>query len=82
MNIRGVQKMIDLAKKMKNLNVFIHVSTAYANCDCTRCYDCYHLKQGVLAAIVFPLIKFPEDNLYTFCPGETNYTDTIKGLVQ
>ena len=33
MNIRGVQKMIDLAKKMKNLNVFIHVSTAYANCD-------------------------------------------------
>ena len=33
MNIRGVQKMIDLAKKMKKLDVFVHVSTAYANCD-------------------------------------------------
>jgi fatty acyl-CoA reductase len=33
MNIRGVKKMIDLARKMKKLDVFIHVSTAYANCD-------------------------------------------------
>ena len=33
MNVRGVQKMITLAKKMKKLEVFVHVSTAYANCD-------------------------------------------------
>jgi alcohol-forming fatty acyl-CoA reductase len=33
MNIIGVKKMLDLAKKMKNLEVFVHVSTAYANCD-------------------------------------------------
>ena len=33
MNVRGVQKMIVLAKKMKKLEVFVHVSTAYANCD-------------------------------------------------
>ncbi len=33
MNVIGVKKMIDLAKKMKNLEAFVHVSTAYANCD-------------------------------------------------
>jgi fatty acyl-CoA reductase len=33
MNILGVKQVIDLCKELKNLNVFIHVSTAYANCD-------------------------------------------------
>ncbi len=33
MNIIGVKKMLELAKKMKKLQVFVHVSTAYANCD-------------------------------------------------
>jgi fatty acyl-CoA reductase len=33
MNIIGVKKMLDLSKKIKNLEVFVHVSTAYANCD-------------------------------------------------
>ncbi|KAG8306270.1 hypothetical protein J6590_050641 [Homalodisca vitripennis] len=31
-NVRGTQEMINLAKEMKNLKVFVHVSTAYANC--------------------------------------------------
>ena len=33
MNIIGTKKVISLAKKMGNLEVLIHVSTAYANCD-------------------------------------------------
>ncbi|XP_046367983.1 fatty acyl-CoA reductase 1-like [Haliotis rufescens] len=33
MNVVGVRKMIELAKKLKHLQVFVHVSTAYANCD-------------------------------------------------
>ena len=33
MNILAVRKMIVLAKSMKNLEVFVHLSTAYANCD-------------------------------------------------
>jgi fatty acyl-CoA reductase len=33
MNVRGVKRMIDLALKMKKLQVFVHVSTAYANCE-------------------------------------------------
>jgi alcohol-forming fatty acyl-CoA reductase len=33
MNIIGTKEVIDLAKKCSNLLSFIHVSTAYANCD-------------------------------------------------
>jgi len=33
MNILGVRKMIKLVKTFKHLEVFLHVSTAYANCD-------------------------------------------------
>uniref|UniRef100_A0A0A9WBX3 Fatty acyl-CoA reductase n=2 Tax=Lygus hesperus TaxID=30085 RepID=A0A0A9WBX3_LYGHE len=31
-NIRGTREVLDLAREMKNLKGFIHVSTAYANC--------------------------------------------------
>lgn len=33
MNIRGTKKVIELCKKLKSLDAFVHVSTAYANCD-------------------------------------------------
>lgn len=33
MNIIGTKKVIDLCKKLKNLEALVHVSTAYANCD-------------------------------------------------
>ncbi len=33
MNIIGVKKVIELCKKIENLQAFIHISTAYANCD-------------------------------------------------
>ncbi|XP_022053038.1 fatty acyl-CoA reductase 1 isoform X1 [Acanthochromis polyacanthus] len=33
LNVLATQKMLSLARKMKQLEVFIHVSTAYANCD-------------------------------------------------
>lgn len=34
MNIESTKKLINLAYKMKHLEVFVHVSTAYVNCDC------------------------------------------------
>lgn len=34
-NVEGVKKVLNLSKKIKNLNVFVHVSTAFANCDRT-----------------------------------------------
>lgn len=35
MNILGTKKVIDLCKKMSQLESFVHVSTAYANCNRT-----------------------------------------------
>ncbi|KAK3603205.1 hypothetical protein CHS0354_036132 [Potamilus streckersoni] len=33
MNITGLKKLLELCKKMKKLEAFIHISTAFANCD-------------------------------------------------
>ena len=33
LNIIGVKKVMELCKELKNLEIFVHVSTAYANCD-------------------------------------------------
>lgn len=33
LNVLATQKMVRLAQRIKHLEVFIHVSTAYANCD-------------------------------------------------
>ncbi|KAL0155643.1 hypothetical protein M9458_049906, partial [Cirrhinus mrigala] len=33
LNVLATQKMVNLAQRMKHLEVFIHVSTAYAHCD-------------------------------------------------
>lgn len=33
LNVLATQKMLNLAHRMKHLEVFVHVSTAYANCD-------------------------------------------------
>lgn len=35
MNILGVRKMIQLARDFKSLQAFVHMSTAFANCDKT-----------------------------------------------
>ena len=34
-NYHGSQRMLQLAKECKHLEVFSHISTAYANCDRT-----------------------------------------------
>lgn len=43
MNVGGTVKMIELARKIKNLVTFVHVSTAYGNCNLNHieeiCYD-------------------------------------------
>jgi nucleoside-diphosphate-sugar epimerase len=32
-NIRGSLRMLDLAKKVKKLEIFTHISTCYVNCN-------------------------------------------------
>lgn len=39
MNMLGTLRVINLAKKMKNLEALIHVSTAYANCHLQETYE-------------------------------------------
>ncbi|XP_022665201.1 fatty acyl-CoA reductase 1-like [Varroa destructor] len=31
-NIAGTERLLELAKSMKNLKLFVHISTVYANC--------------------------------------------------
>ncbi|KAK0049591.1 fatty acyl-CoA reductase 1 [Biomphalaria pfeifferi] len=33
MNVLGVRRIVELAKKIRNLEALVHISTAYANCD-------------------------------------------------
>lgn len=33
LNVLATQKILALARRMKRLQIFIHISTAYANCD-------------------------------------------------
>ena len=33
MNVSGVHSMLELCKQLPSLVAFIHISTAYANCD-------------------------------------------------
>jgi len=33
MNLLAVRRMVKLCKRFKKLEVFVHVSTAYANCE-------------------------------------------------
>ena len=33
MNVLGVKSMLELARKLPNLVSFVHISTAYANCN-------------------------------------------------
>ena len=32
LNAMGTQRLLELARQMQNLEAFIHISTAYANC--------------------------------------------------
>jgi nucleoside-diphosphate-sugar epimerase len=34
-NIRGSLRMLELARKVKHLEIFTHISTCYVNCDQT-----------------------------------------------
>lgn len=80
MNIIGTQKVIELCKDMKHLKVFVHVSTAYANCDRTtineeiykapiepkKLIEMLDLIDDNLANYISPIIIKPKPNTYTY----------------
>ena len=49
MNVLVVRKMLQLARRMTRLEVFVHVSTAYAYCD-----------RDVIEEIVYPSSVEPQ----------------------
>jgi alcohol-forming fatty acyl-CoA reductase len=55
MNIKGLESVINLSKQMKNLNVIVHLSTAYCNTDqdvmTEKLYD-FDMKPRQLMAIL------------------------------
>ena len=49
MNVLVIRKMLQLARRMTRLQVFVHVSTAYANCD-----------RDVIEEVVYPSSVEPQ----------------------
>ena len=52
MNIYGVRGIIEICKKMKQLTSFVHISTAYSNCD-----------QEVIKEEIYPPPLYPKQLL-------------------
>jgi fatty acyl-CoA reductase len=42
MNIVGTRQVLALTKRLKRLEAFVHISTAYANCDRTHISECVY----------------------------------------
>lgn len=84
MNIIGVQKMIALAKKLKHLEVFVHVSTAYANCDRQHISETVYnppiQPEKLLEAVDWmeeDLVKLLTPKIVRFRPNTYTYTKAI-----
>ena len=48
-NVQGVSNVLTLANKLKNLRAFVHVSTAYSNCNRTA-----------IEEVIYPTLKTPD----------------------
>lgn len=80
MNIISTRKVIDLCKRMPNLEALVHVSTAYANCNRRyvselvynapvhpeRIIECTDWISDELANHITPSIIRPRPNTYTY----------------
>ncbi len=47
LNVEGTRRMLDLAKRMDSLEVFVHVSTAYSYCVRHRIEDSLYSDPGL-----------------------------------
>lgn len=80
MNVIGVKSMLTLAKQIKKLDSFLHVSTAYANCDKgtvkelvypppinpQKIVDAVEWMDNDAMDILTPRLVHPRPNTYTF----------------
>ncbi|KAM3609502.1 uncharacterized protein V6R79_015928 [Siganus canaliculatus] len=87
LNVLATQKLLGLAHKMKKLQVFIHVSTAYANCDrelieeviypppidYRRLLDCLDWMDDELVSTLTPKLIGERPNTYTYTKALAEY---------
>ncbi|XP_062856189.1 fatty acyl-CoA reductase 1 isoform X1 [Trichomycterus rosablanca] len=87
LNVLATQKMLKLAHRMKNLEVFIHVSTAYANCDrelieevvyqppvdYRRLIDTLEWMDDELVSLITPKLLGERPNTYTYTKALAEY---------
>lgn len=80
LNVLATQKMLSLAHRMKQLQIFLHVSTAYANCDrqlieeviyppavdYQRLSDALSWMDDDLVSVLTPKLIGERPNTYTF----------------
>ncbi|KAL1502598.1 hypothetical protein ABEB36_007719 [Hypothenemus hampei] len=85
-NVRGVRDFLQLAKQMKKLRAFLHVSTAFSNCDRNDISETFYdppitgekllnlvecLEDNQLEAITKTVLKnFPNTYVFTKCVAE------------
>ena len=62
MNVRGTKELMDLAKGMKNLISFVHVSTCYVHC---------HRQGEVIKEEIYPPEKFSVKEVLDMCENNT-----------
>ena len=58
LNVRGTKELMDLAKEMKNLISFVHVSTCYLHC---------HLQGEVIREEIYPPEDISVKDVLTMC---------------
>ncbi|KAK7892045.1 hypothetical protein WMY93_024008 [Mugilogobius chulae] len=87
LNVLATQKMLALGRKMKQLEIFIHVSTAYANCDrelieeviypppvdYRKLIDTLEWMDDDLVAAMTPKLIKERPNTYTFTKAIAEY---------
>lgn len=80
MNLAGTRRAMDVARKMKNLEAFVHLSTAFCNCDqeimYEKVYDFPHNPEDLMRMAewmdvktldaVTPKLLSPHPNTYTY----------------
>uniref|UniRef100_A0A3B3QT55 Fatty acyl-CoA reductase n=1 Tax=Paramormyrops kingsleyae TaxID=1676925 RepID=A0A3B3QT55_9TELE len=87
LNVLATQKVVALARRMKHLEVFIHVSTAYANCDRTvieemvypppvdykKLIDSLEWMDDKLVSLITPKLIGDRPNTYTYTKALAEY---------
>lgn len=87
MNLAGTRRAMDVARKMKNLEAFVHLSTAFCNCDqevmYEKVYDFPHKPEDLMRMAEWMDVKALDaatPSLLMFQPNTYTYTKRLAEL--